>query len=102
MVLSKVFIHLVFQGSSEDECQSMEASHNSVVVVDASSSQPGNPTNANPSTAPLPSQAVVASTAAEEPSPTLRRSHALDGSKGQFSREQRGGEAAADKQQGEN
>ena len=101
MVLSKVFIHLVFQGSSEDECQSMEASHNSVVVVKASSSHPSNPSNANPSTTPPPSQAVVAATAEEEPSPTLGRSHALDGSKGQFSREQRGGEAATDKKQGE-
>ena len=30
MVLSKVFIHLVFQGSSEEECHSVEDSHNRV------------------------------------------------------------------------
>ena len=30
MVLSKVFIHLVFQGSSEEGCHSVEDSHNRV------------------------------------------------------------------------
>ena len=105
MALSKVFIHLVFQGSSEDECQSMEASHNSVVVVSpiSSASHPSNLTNANRSTA----LALSTTTAAapervleEETSSTLGRSHALDGSKGQLSREQCGGEAAK-KQHGE-
>ena len=108
MVLSKVFIHLVFQGSSEDECQSMEASQNSVAVAeDTSTSQPSNPTDANPGTVVSPSQALVVATctsdtvlAEEEASTTLGRSHMLDGSKGQFSREQCGGEPV-EKQQGE-
>ena len=94
----------MFQGSSEDECQSMEASHNSVVVNATSASWPSNPADANPSTA-APSQASAVATTAvtvleEELSPTLGRSHVLDGSRGQFSREQCGGEPA-EKQQGE-
>ena len=111
MVLSKVFIHLVFQGSSEDECQSVEASQNSVTAAaeDASNSQPSNPTDTNSGAATCisPSQALVAATctsdtvlAGEEASTTLGRSHSLDGSKGQFSREQCGGEPV-EKQQGE-
>ena len=112
MVLSKVFIHLVFQGSSKDECQSVEASQNSIAVVaaaaeDTSNIQPSNPTDANPSAAVLPSRALVVATctsdtvlAEEEASTTLGRSHSLDGSKGQSSREQCGGEPV-EKQQGE-
>ena len=109
MVLSKVFIHLVFQGSSEDECQSVEASQNSVSAAaeNATNSQPSNPTDANPSAPVSPSRALVAATctsdkvlAEEEASTTLGRSHSLDGSKGQSSREQCGGEPV-EKQQGE-
>ena len=40
MALSKVFIHLVFQGSSEDECLSVEGSHNRVVNM---ANQPPSP-----------------------------------------------------------
>ena len=111
MVLSKVFIHLVFQGSSEDECQSMEASHNSVAVVNDDEATSGACTNTSPSSNPTPnttSPLVVATAAVREgqepsaspPPTTLGRSHAPDGSKGQFSREQCGGEPA-DKQHGE-
>ena len=112
MVLSKVFIHLVFQGSSEDECQSMEASHNSVAVVndDETTCTSDRCTNTGLSSNPTPnttSPLVVAIAAVREgqepsasPPPTLGRSHAPDGSKGQFSREQCGGEPA-DKQHGE-
>ena len=112
MVLSKVFIHLVFQGSSEDECQSMEASHNSVAIVndDETTCTSDRCTNTSLSSNPTPnttSPLVVAIAAVREgqepsasPPPTLGRSHAPDGSKGQFSREQCGGEPA-DKQHGE-
>ena len=47
MALSKVFIHLVFQGSSEYEYHSVEDSHNSV-VTEANQSSPTLPPGPSP------------------------------------------------------
>ena len=88
MVLSKVFIHLVFQGSSEDECQSVEASHNRVIAA----------SQASPYPTLSPPVATTVATAGPSAPTSLGKSPTLDDNKSQLSREQCGGETAKKKE----